>query len=273
LAGCLTIAGGLGILQSSDWLCAGGDAQHSNWQKSEKLITPATVKDLKLVWSRKLEGSLTAPVILGRMVTQKGIKDLVFVAGSADDVYAVDEDLGTLFWRRHLEEKSVPSALALAEAEPDTDADDDDNDITFGIRPLFVVTSERIYQLNPRTGQDFTGKKQPPPHSFENSPMRAIWQNAGIRQVVVTTIDGVKTSSWSANTGRPVSIAGANGVLFALSENRLTALNATTGEQLYRSGDKITAPITNSGLAIANGHVCFGDSAGTLYCFGFPIDI
>ena len=82
---------------AADWISAAGDAQHTNWQKNEKLLTPTSVKALKLVWKKKLEGSLTAPVMLGRVVTHKGIKDLLIVTNNASDVYAIDPDLGTLF--------------------------------------------------------------------------------------------------------------------------------------------------------------------------------
>jgi len=53
----------------------------------------------------------------------------------------------------------------------------------------------------------------------------------------------------------------------------LRALDARNGHELYNSGNQIEAPVDSSGLAIANGHVCFGDTAGTLYCFGFPVDL
>ncbi len=334
LAICLSVAGGLGSLQAADWICAGGDAHHSNWQRNEKLLTPASVRDLKLVWKKKLEGSLTAPVMLGRVVTHKGIKDLLFVTSNANDVYAVDPDLGTLFWNRHLEDP-VPGACnggltvapAVAESEPDSDADDDDNDITFGSRPLYVLAGGgKLYSLNPRTGGnlrepipfipsiarasdlytaqkklyaltenacgdhtsevhvvDLSGKTPQLLHrSFakRNTTIRATWQDpTGKRWTSVGTKDGVATSvagkhAWSANDlGAPVSIAGANGVLFVLTRDKLFALDAKNGRQIYVNGDEIESPVTNSGLAIANGHVCFGDSAGTLYCFGFPIDL
>jgi outer membrane protein assembly factor BamB len=73
--------------------------------------------------------------------------------------------------------------------------------------------------------------------------------------------------------GAPVSIAAANELLFVLTKDKLFALNAATGQRLYSSGDEIKSPVTKSGLAVANGHICFGDSGGTLYCFGFPIDL
>jgi hypothetical protein len=71
----------------------------------------------------------------------------------------------------------------------------------------------------------------------------------------------------------------ANGVLFALSMGEksthatLYALDAVTGKELYSSGDIVTSFVHSSGLAVANGHVCFGTWDNTLYCFGLPIEI
>ena len=73
----------------------------------------------------------------------------------------------------------------------------------------------------------------------------------------------------------------ANGVVFALTSGdqagsrhaALYALDAHTGKMLYSSGDAITSFVHSSALAVANGHICFGTSDNTLYCFGFPIDM
>jgi glucose dehydrogenase len=96
------------LAQAADWLNYGGDQQRMGWQRREKRLSTTSVKEMKLLWKRKLDSpsgrlkSLTAPVILGPLVTHRGIKELVFVAGASDSVYAVDVDLGTVFWQRRL---------------------------------------------------------------------------------------------------------------------------------------------------------------------------
>jgi hypothetical protein len=65
-----------------------------------------------------------------------------------------------------------------------------------------------------------------------------------------------------------------NGVVYTLSGNRKTilyAVDAATGQILYSSGSAVTAD-AHSGLALANGHICFGGSNQTIYCFGLPFD-
>lgn len=49
---------------------------------------------------------------------------------------------------------------------------------------------------------------------------------------------------------------------------KLYALDATTGKELYSSGDQITSFLHQAGIAVANGRVVFGTFDGTIYCFG-----
>src|SRR4051794_32091897 len=91
------------LAHAAEWLSYGGDPQRSGWQRHEKFLTPQSVKGMKLLWKRQLDNqsrelnSLTAPTLLGPIITHRGIKELVFVAGSSDVVYAVDADLGKVF--------------------------------------------------------------------------------------------------------------------------------------------------------------------------------
>src|SRR5882757_8564878 len=84
---------------AQDWLTYGGDPQRTNWQRYERELNKDNVKNLRLLWKRQLDNqpdgrnALTAPLILGPTITHRGIKELVFVAGAADNVYAVDADL------------------------------------------------------------------------------------------------------------------------------------------------------------------------------------
>ncbi len=170
-------------------------------------------------------------------MTAKGIKDLVILAAGGS-VYAVDSDLGTLLWERHLEE---PRAVIPA-LQPSS-GDEVEDHLFFGVRPLFLMQAgRRTVALNAGNGADIDTPKQIPSCTTDKS-----------------------------------EAAVANGVRFVLAHGAskpvLEALDAKDGHELYNSGNQIEAPVDASGLAIANGHVCFGDAKGTLYCFGFPIDL
>ena len=49
---------------------------------------------------------------------------------------------------------------------------------------------------------------------------------------------------------------------------KLYALDATTGKELYSSGDQIASFLHQSGISVAGGKVYFGTFDGTIYCFG-----
>jgi outer membrane protein assembly factor BamB len=198
----------------------------------------SNVGKLQLVIKLKLgDAPLGPPVMLGGLVTAKGIKDLVILAAGGS-VYAVDSDLGTLLWERHLEE---PRAVVPV-LEP-TSGDADEDHLFFGVRPLFLMQAgRRTVALNAGNGVDMDTPKQIP-----------------------------SCTTYKTET------AVANGVRFVLADGAskpvLQAFDEKDGHELYNSGSQIEAPVDSSGLAIANGHVCFGDTKGTLYCFGFPIDL
>jgi outer membrane protein assembly factor BamB len=93
----------------ADWLTHGGDPQRTGWQKYEHAINPESVKGFQLLWKLKLENeqkamySIFEPLIMGRLITNRGFKEMAFVAGSGDNIYAVDADLGRILWQRHFD--------------------------------------------------------------------------------------------------------------------------------------------------------------------------
>src|ERR1700674_486166 len=92
-----------------DWPFYGGDAQRTGWEKGDSRITKENVKDFQLVLKRKLDTkpvgpfSLTPPVIIGRLISYRGFKELAFVAGASDNLWAIDADVDKVFWQKHLE--------------------------------------------------------------------------------------------------------------------------------------------------------------------------
>ncbi len=241
---------------AADWLNFRGDSQFSGVQKREKVLTLSNVSGMKAIWTLKLNGAPSPPVILGHWVTNRGTKELVFVSTSAGDVYAIDADLGRVFWTRHLE-GGVPSAPALA-AGPDVE--DDDDDVRQAIRPVYVLVGKTLYSLHPTTGTDYR-----PPAAFAGGPAAAICVAGNEVQVVPADVKA--------------GFAIANGIRFTVEKGSrsrhavLYAKNAETGKLLYSSGNAIGSYVSTGDLAVANGHVCLGTQDGTLYCFGFPVDL
>jgi outer membrane protein assembly factor BamB len=89
----------------------------------------------------------------------------------------------------------------------------------------------------------------------------------------------VLTPSWiSRDLINPAPPAIANGVVFALAGGNaathatLYALDASTGKQLYTSGDGIETHTHLAGMSVGDGHVFFTTHDNTLYSFGIPLE-
>lgn len=162
-----------------NWPTYAGDAQRSGWQRTETRITKDTVKDLQLLWKLKLEVQpkgtrpLLPPVILGRLISYRGFKELAFVSTNADMVYAIDADLGKVFWQKHLEYVSsepqvagssaaCPGGLTAMPVMPTpappgrgAPAARPPGSFVAGPASLYVLSSDgRLHRLNTSTGDD-----------------------------------------------------------------------------------------------------------------------
>jgi outer membrane protein assembly factor BamB len=102
----LTALASVALLGAADWTTFGGDPQRDGWARDENTLSKDNAKDIKLEWKVQLDNaskelnSLTAPLVVEKLVTPRGFKDAVIVAGASDVVYAVDVDNGKLLWQK-----------------------------------------------------------------------------------------------------------------------------------------------------------------------------
>src|SRR5439155_1192012 len=79
-------------LGGADWVTHSGSNQRDGWQRNETKISKDTLKDLKLLWKIRLETkqrsvySLYGPLIVERSITDRGFKEIAFVAGADNDL-------------------------------------------------------------------------------------------------------------------------------------------------------------------------------------------
>lgn len=99
---------------SADWLTDAHDPQRTNWQKDEKTLTLANVKDMKLLWKTKLDNeprqmhSLFPPLIIDRVNTSSGPRQIAIEAGVSDNIYAIDVATGGVIWKKHFSSSYTP---------------------------------------------------------------------------------------------------------------------------------------------------------------------
>ena len=111
---CLTVALIAPAQRPPGWSTFSGDAQRTGWAKAETGFDKDNVKNLKLQWSLKLDNAakelnaLTVPLVTRNLITPKGFRELVLVAGASDKIFAIDSDTGKLFWERTLTVEGTP---------------------------------------------------------------------------------------------------------------------------------------------------------------------
>ena len=91
-----------------EWTTDSSNPQRDAWQRKETKISPANAGNIQLLWKIKTDNktmgmqSFREPLIVADVHTASGNKTLAIVAGSADDVYAIDADTGLRAWQKKL---------------------------------------------------------------------------------------------------------------------------------------------------------------------------
>ncbi|HEY2380535.1 MAG TPA: hypothetical protein VGK48_05065 [Terriglobia bacterium] len=93
---------------SHDWLTWGGYPDRSGWARDETLLSKDNVAKMEMKWMAQLDNpssdtvlsALTAPLVADNIPTAQGRKNLIYVVGSADIVYALDEASGAVVWQK-----------------------------------------------------------------------------------------------------------------------------------------------------------------------------
>ena len=96
----------IGKIVQQDWVTSGADAQRTSWIRSDAAISPEAMQKpgFELRWKTTLDNeprqlnSLASGVVMGNLGF--GSKPLSFITGSANRLFAVDNDTGVLFWQR-----------------------------------------------------------------------------------------------------------------------------------------------------------------------------
>jgi outer membrane protein assembly factor BamB len=273
----------------SDWVTARGDAQRTGCQLNEKTLSLHSVKRLHLLWNKPLGadiGLMTDPLILGPFITHRGIKELVLARNSTDGLYAIDADLGTLFWTRSLRQggigtashpscpnQRVTPAMSTPPVAVKSKALDDDEEFSDGSRPIYVfATDATLYAIRPSNGEDVYLPLQLFPPCTNPSDLKVVDSVASVnsstscgksferRWTIKPDTDGrhlnasllpdnTETSGHEQSASTTFNWKGEQVVVTLTRDNRLLLRNASSDHLLCRS--EISASGAVLGLATA----------------------
>jgi glucose dehydrogenase len=99
------ICAGCILMPGAEWPTDGGNSKRTNWQPDEKILSKDNVKNLAILWKIKLDNapqemhSLFPPLIVERVNTGGGPKQIAIEAGISDNIYAIDVETGQLLWK------------------------------------------------------------------------------------------------------------------------------------------------------------------------------
>jgi hypothetical protein len=101
---------------TTEWLTAGADAQRTYWLRTDPKISVESMSQpgFERQWSAKLDNKARGANGLAQGVTANGVTLFVpmsIVAGSSNNVYALDNDTGYVVWQRHFD-AALPAATA-----------------------------------------------------------------------------------------------------------------------------------------------------------------
>ncbi len=91
-----------------DWTTWGYDQQRTGWNRGETTLTKDNVSRLRVLWNTQLStppkdivlSTLTAPLVVEGVKMARGTKNLIFLLGADDTVFALDADTGKVLWQK-----------------------------------------------------------------------------------------------------------------------------------------------------------------------------
>jgi len=105
---------------AADWPTWGYDSERTAWNRGETSLSTSNVGKLKIKWQVQLPvpiidvvlSTLTAPVVVEKVDTAQGKRDIMLILGSNDILYALDAATGATLWTRSYPNPVKPTKIA-----------------------------------------------------------------------------------------------------------------------------------------------------------------
>ena len=230
------------IAPARDWTTWGYDQERTGWNQGETTLSRSNVAQMRLLWNTQLStppqaivlSTLTAPLVAEGVHTPEGPRNLLFVLGADDTMFALDADTGKVSWQKTFANPATPVWAATwlcSNTVNDTPVIDKQNGI------IFLITSDgKLRALNLSDGTD----RMKPAGMVE--PFARAWSLNLIDNVVYTT-SGRGCGQLPASHGaKPAVVPGS---VSAMDVSDLTNPKLT---RFYTSGTKYSGPWGRGGV-------------------------
>jgi outer membrane protein assembly factor BamB len=143
-----------------DWTTWGYDQERTGWNRGEATLSKDSVSRLSLLWGTQLStpvrdvvlSTLTAPLVVEGVRTARAMKNLVFVLGADDTLFALDADKGKVLWKKGFPNPLTParpSTWLCSNTANDTPVIDRARGIIF-----FITSDGKLHGLNLSDGAE-----------------------------------------------------------------------------------------------------------------------
>ena len=263
-------AAGVAAPAYKDWPTWGYDQERTGWNRGETTLAPGNVSRLKQLFSVQLPvpadkyvlSTMTAPVIAAGVATAGGPRDLMFILGSNDTLFALDARTGAPVWR-----KAFPNPAAARKPKEwlcpgnanDTPTIDRERGLVF-----FIPSDGKIRALSLADGSE----KLTPVEAV--APFARAWSLNLIDGVIYTTSG--RACGEIADTSSPLYAAAISGLRVhrpgpLLDASMLTAVDVSDlahpkVTHFFTSGARPAAPWGRGGAARVPGGVVLETSDG-----------
>jgi hypothetical protein len=247
------------LSSARDWTTWGYDQERTGWNRGETSLTIHNVSDLRLLWGTQLStppkdiilSTLTAPLVAEAVSTAQGAKNLVFLLGADDTVFALNADTGKVFWQKTFANPAAPvwpATWLCSNTVNDTPVIDKRNKV------IFLITSDgKLRGLNLSDGAD----RMAPVDMVE--PYARAWSLNLIDNVVYTTSGRGCGQLPSVPGVKPSVVPGSVSAMDVsdLAHPRLT--------RFYTSGNKYSGPWGRGGVTRGPGGTVIAQTADGFY--------
>jgi outer membrane protein assembly factor BamB len=102
---------------TDDWLTYGYDPERTGWNRGETTLSKDNVSKLTVLWSTLLStkptpqalATFSPPVVVSGVKTAHGVKNLLFLLGADDTLFALDTDSGKVLWQKTFPNANKPA--------------------------------------------------------------------------------------------------------------------------------------------------------------------
>ena len=156
--------------RAADWPTDGGNPQRTNWQREETTLSKDNAGKLQVLWKVKLDNaprqmhSLFPPLIIERVPTRNGMKQIALEAGVSDNLYALDASNGEILWQKRFE--YPPPARSGRDGDPLCPGGQTATPVigpadASGARTLYALAGDgKLHQINLADGKELAEPRQ-----------------------------------------------------------------------------------------------------------------